>query len=278
MYPSEAQKPLRVRVSLPARTFLSGEPILLAYEVTNPSDVDRMLYLGRERDDWIAVALVDEDGYSAPIRTVPLPIRGGMHTKGARVWAQGRYSDALVITRQFQPPHVGRWGLHIGPRPSYSSLRPPYEAGVVPSLSFPLDVTAPNPARLREIAGTYRRIAAERQDAHHQHQDITALWALLSMPEQYALADWQALANIPHFRWHEALMKELARAMTPGAADILAQLWDPNLGPLLVHTLPAILLDTMYRAGDTMLRRHIEEIFARYGKVMPEHALSFKGA
>lgn len=291
---SEAQEPFHVSFSLAAPTVMAGEPILLAYEITNPSDANRELYLGRDGDDWITAALVDEDGHPAKARTIPAPIRGGAYSAGMRVGPLEQCFDSLVITREFQSLHVGRWELRIGARP-YSSFRPsrPLEMAAVPSLSFTLNVTAPNPARLREIAATYRRTAAGRQGVQEEsqerqesserrvrqlHQAITALRALLSMPEEYALAEWQALADIPYFRHSQLLMKELAHAMTPSAADILAQFWDPNPGPLLIQEFPVVLLDMMYRAGDAMLRQHIEEIFAGYGKAIPERALAFIGA
>ncbi|MBV9851714.1 MAG: hypothetical protein JO250_18755 [Armatimonadetes bacterium] len=148
------------------------------------------------------------------------------------------------------------------------------DALLVQERSFALAVTEPDPARLQEIAVALRRTVI---NGGNHFQRVAAVRALLSRPETYALDSWKAPADVPHLAAPETLMNELARVMSPAAADILAQLWNPTPGPLLITTLPSVLLDNMYRAGDARLKQHIEGIFARHGKAISEHPLSFPG-
>lgn len=73
-------------------------------------------------------------------------------------------------------------------------------------------------------------------------------------------------------------MRELAHVMSPTAADLLAQMWNPDTSPLLIIGHASVLLNNMYRAGDGPLKRHIEGIFARYGKKVSEHPIRRTGA
>ena len=73
-------------------------------------------------------------------------------------------------------------------------------------------------------------------------------------------------------------MRELAHVMSPTAADLLAQMWNPSYGPPLLTSRSSVLLDNMYRAGDEALKRHIEGVLARYGKEVSDYELRFIGA
>ena len=141
--------------------------------------------------------------------------------------------------------------------------------------SFTITVTEPEEDRLRQIAEDLGQIALVRTS---HTRTIDALRALLAMPEQYAMASWQTLAGDPRFRHKEDLMRELAHVMSPAAADLLAQMWNPNTGPMLIIGHASVLLDNMYRAGDEALKRHIEGIHARYGKEVSESAIWRTGA
>lgn len=135
-------------------------------------------------------------------------------------------------------------------------------------------MTEPEEVRLRQIAEGLKQDALVGSDYYAQ---LAALRALLAMPEQYALPSWQSLVNDSRFRHKENLMRELAHVMSPTAADLLAQMWNPGYGPLLITTLATVLLDNMYRAGDEALKRHIEEILARSGKKVSEYELRIIG-
>ena len=141
--------------------------------------------------------------------------------------------------------------------------------------SFTITVTEPEEDRLRQIAEGLRQDAMTRPT--HERR-LAALRALLAMPEQYALARWETLANERGFRYKEDMMRELAHVMSPAAADLLAQMWNPNTGPMLIIGHASVLLDNMYRAGDEVLKRHIEGIHAKYGKEVSESAIWRTGA
>ncbi len=279
---SDTQGGLGLKLTLASDTVMLGEPILLAYEIVNLSDGERMVELGRDHNKWITLDLVDEAGQSTPVRLDPRAPQGGMYSSGARIAPGEHYHGLLVVTREITVPHMGHYDLHVEARlPSLPFPSPPdvplnkiTRTILVQAQSFPLNVTHPDQGRLQEVAETFRQVAV--MGTNHYPQE-TAIRALVSMPEQYALASWQALVSGPPLRFGETLMNELARVMTPGAADVLAQFWKPIPVPVLVQTLPVVLLDNMYRAGDEALKRHIEEIFARNGKSVSPYVLMFMG-
>ena len=265
-----------------------GEPIILRYDIVGGGDGGGLwVYLGQEQSAWASLSLVDEAGQPAPERPDPRKPQGGPQpTREAHVAPGQTYQASLIVTQWLTVPHVGRYELHI-------KARLPYVLGgradgfpqrmwhmttktvLVQEESFTITVTEPEEDRLRQIAEGLRQDALTERDYYAQ---LAALRALLAMPEQYAMASWQTLAGDPRFRHKEDLMRELAHVMSPAAADLLAQMWNPNTGPMLIIGHASVLLDNMYRAGDEALKRHIEGIHARYGKEVSESAIWRTGA
>ncbi len=199
-----------------------------------------------------------------------------MYSVHAGVSPNEHYTGFLVVTRELTVPHSGRYNLNVEARlPDHRFPVPQHEMIFFRAQSFALNVVPPDSAKLQEIAEAFRQAAVMESDFN---QRITAVRALLSMPEQYALASWQALAEDARFRHGEVLMNELARAMTPSAADVLAFLWVAGPGSLVLGNLSTVLLDNMYRAGDDALKQHIKEIFSQRGKAISNHPLMFVGA
>ena len=285
---------LSLNLSLVNDTVMLGEPIILRYDIMSKGEEHMWVYLGREQSAWACMSLIDEAGQLAPQRPDPRKPQGGIQpTTEARIAPGKTYQASLVVTQWLTVPHVGRYELHIEARlpcMPRTPLNVPGERAegyplhswhqrtkmvFVQEQSFMLIVTEPEENRLRQIAEGLRQDAMTRPD----HEERTAaLRALVAMPEQYALASWEALANERGFRDKEDLMRELAHVMSPTAADLLAQMWNPSYGPPLLTSRSSVLLDNMYRAGDEALKRHIEGVLARYGKEVSDYELRFIGA
>lgn len=282
-----------MKLLLASETVMLGEPIILHYDVADHGNAGLWLYLGRELSAWANLSLVDETGQPAPERPNPRKTQGGLQSATQLSLDPGQtYHGSLIITQWLTVPHIGRYELHLKARIPYIPRTPLDVPGeqvggfpfrlwhqktktvFVQEQSFPIIVTEPEEAHLRQIAEGLRQTALNR--THYNHS-VDAIRALLGMPEPYSLASWQALASDPSFRHKDDLMRELAHVMSPAAADLLAQMWNPGYGPMLATTLASVLLDNMYRAGDEALKRHIEGIFARYGKKVSEHGLIFPG-
>jgi len=265
-----------------------GEPIILRYDIVGGGDGGGLwVYLGQEQSAWASLSLVDEAGQPAPERPDPRKPQGGPQPMREAHVAPGQtYQASLIVTQWLTVPHVGRYELHI-------KARLPYVLGgradgfpqrmwhmttktvLVQEESFTITVTEPEEDRLRQIAEGLRQDALTERDYYAQ---LAALRALLAMPEQYAMASWQTLAGDPRFRHKEDLMRELAHVMSPAAADLLAQMWNPGPGEVLANTPSAVLMDNMYRSGDETLKQHIEGILARHGKKVTDYELRFIGA
>jgi hypothetical protein len=293
METSQPEGGLSLSLSLVSNTIMLGEPIILRYDIVVRGEEELWVYLGQEQSAWASLSLVDEAGQPAPERPDPRRPQGGLQRmKQVRVAPGRAYQASLIVTQWLTVPHTGRYELHVKARLPYMPRTPldvPGERAegypvhswhqktktvFVQEQSFTLTVTEPEEARLRGIAEGLRQDAMMGPD---HDQRIAALRALLAMPEQYALLSWEALASDPGFRHKEDLMRELAHVMSPAAADLLAQMWNPGYGPLLITTLATVLLDNMYRAGDESLKRHIEGILARYGKKVSDYELRIIG-
>ena len=291
MVASDTEEKLTLDLTLTSSTVMLGEPLVVDYEVVNTADEEVWIELGKERETWATVRLVDEEGRPAPVRLDPRTAQGGISFPGARL-APGQYHhDFLVITRWRRASHIGAYTLHMEVRLPYilnsdlnalleqtgGSFPKPWREMMpnflVQERTLALTVTEPDPVRLRAVAEALRQTATT---SHHFEQRIAAVRSLLSMPEAYALVDWEALTS-NHLHTRDTLLNELALVMSPGAADILAQLLDPRFGSLLVIEQPAVMLDGMYRAGDAALKEHIKKIFNNVGKEMSEHPLFFPG-
>lgn len=282
--PSDA---LSLNLSLAHETVMLGEPIILRYDIVSKGEEQMWVYLGREQSAWASLSLIDEAGQPAPERPDPRKPQGGIQpTTEERIAPGQTYQASLVVTQWLTVPHVGRYALSVKARLPYvrgerADGFPPRlwhqttETVFVQEQFFTVIVTEPEEDRLRQIAEGLRQDAATRRD----HEERTAaLRALVAMPEQYALASWEALANERGFRDKEDLMRELAHIMSPTAADLLAQMWNPSYGPPLLISHASVLLDNMYRAGDETLKRHIEGLHASYGKEVSESAIWRTGA
>ncbi len=283
MEASQSKDALGLNLSLISKTIMLGEPIILRYDIMVGGDGEGLwVYLGQEQSAWASLSLVDEAGRPAPERPDPRKPQGGSQPTREVHIAPGRtYQAFLIVTQWLTVPHVGRYGLHVKARLPYvlggrANGHPQRlwhmstETVLIQEQSFTITVTEPEEARLRQIAEELRQDAMTRP-THEQRLD--ALRALLAMPERYALPSWQALASDRGFRYKEDLMRELAHVMTPAAADLLAQMWNPGYGPMLIIGYASVLLDNMYRAGDEALKRHIEGIHTRYGKEVSQSAI-----
>ena len=285
---------LSLNMSLASETVMWGEPIILRYDIADDGSKGLWVYLDKERSAWAGLSLVDEAGQPAPQRPDPRKPQGGIQPATQVHVDPGKtYHGSLTVTQWLTVPHVGRYELHVKAHLPYMPHTPPdvpgervggYPTGpwhqaiktvFVQERSFTLTVTQPEEARLRQIAEGLRETAL----IHGAYdQSIDALRALLAMPELYALPSWQALVNDVGFRHKEVLMRELAHIMSPAAADLLAQMWNPGPGAVLANTPSAVLMDNMYRAGDESLKRHIEGILARHGKKVTDYELRVIGA
>lgn len=293
MEATQSKDALSLGLSLVSNTIMLGEPIILRYDIVVSGEEELWVYLGQEQSAWASLSLMDEAGQPAPERLDPRKPQGGIQpTRQVRVAPGQTYQASLIVTQWLTVPHVGRYELYVKSRLPYMPRTPldvPGERAegyplhswhettkmvFVQEQSFTVIVTEPEEVRLRQIAEGLKQDAVVGSDYYAR---LAALRALLAMPEQYALASWQALVSDSRFRHKENLMRELAHVMSPTAADLLTQMWNPGYGPLLITTLATVLLDNMYRAGDEALKRHIEGILARYGKKVSEYELRFIG-
>ena len=262
---------LSLNLSLIRDTVVLGEPIILRYDIMVGGDGEGLwVYLGQEQSAWAGLSLVDEARQPAPERPDPRKPQGGLQpTTEVRVAPGQTYRASLVVTQWLTVPHVGRYELHIKARLPYvlgerAEGFPPRlwhqttKTVFVQKQSFTITVTEPEEDRLRQIAEGLRHDAMTRPD---HDQRIAALRALVAMPERYALASWETLANERGFRDKEDLMRELAHVMTPAAADLLAQMWNPGYGPHADYLpMPPCCWTTCTGQAMKRLKRHIEGV------------------
>ncbi len=264
--------PISLQMSLATPSAFSlGEPIILHYKITNNTGQRQWVYMGQDAKGWLSERLVDQDGASvAPLPDAAPSPPGGIHFNGPSIDMD--YEGDTVVSQRFVIPHPGHYTLTVhatltlGVRPPESNQS---ADGLESDFTFPLTVTAADPAKLAAVAQGYERMAAAYKSPqwHGWYVD-----ALLSMPEEETLPAWRALVNEPDpmFVIRGQVTEDLLRVNTPAAADVLAEmLFAPGLASDASATIGRC-LDEMYNAGSPTLRQHIADIAAAHGLSLPD--------
>lgn len=273
--------PVDVKLSLDTpSTIVQGEPILLRYIITNRSPNQKLgTHMGIYDTEWYTLTLTDSVGNSAPpiADLRPAQPRGAFTWKGGLLGPSDHDDDYIVVTRSFTVTHPGKYILtaHVhlpyGTAPaSAEGLAEPYiqAAGTVftHDYVFPLTVLPPDNATLQKTAASLEKAVVDKNappEANRRRQVQEE--ALFAMPEAAAAESWKALAGIDA----TGTAKQLKRVNTPGAADILADLYaNPTLS-VEQHAAVGQSLNEMYNGGDDRLKTHLQGIGKSFGLTLP---------
>ena len=288
---------VRAEMSLAEDVLSLGEPIVLRYTFIGTQTEGVSLYMGRDKKDWITVALTDAEGNLAPPVPDPRMRQGGIHGVGIGASAGEHPIEYAVVNRLVRPTHPGDYRLSARVRMPYT-MRSQME-GVSPSQwgeasgtvltredTFPLTLTELDPARLRVVA---ERLAEEAVQEDAPARGKFALQALFAMPGEYVLPVWRAVTTSEDPRLLDqwgVISDELARVQTAHTADLLAEMhWNPpqavrdrlniksrgflNLNLMAMNNI-ALKYNNMYFTADPPLKQHIEELCHAHGTRVPE--------
>lgn len=292
-------EPLAVRaeVSLAEDVLSLGEPIVLRYTFIGTQVGGVSLYMGRDKKDWITVALNDAEGNFAPTVPDPRMRQGGIHSTGVGASAREHPVEYAIVNRLVRPTHPGDYRLSVRVRMPYTMSS--QMEGVSPSQwgeafgtvltredTFPLTLTELDPARLRAVA---ERLAEEAVQEDAPARGKFALQALFAMPGEYVLPVWRAVTTSENPRLLDqwgVISDELARVQTTHTADLLAEMhWRPpqavrdrlnikhdaypGLNLMAMNNI-AMKFNNMYFTADLPLKQHIEELCHAHGTRAPE--------
>lgn len=288
--------PVRVEVSFAEDVLSLGEPIVLRYTFIGTQAEGVRLYMGRDKQGWITPILTDAEGNLAPPIPDPRMRQGGIHSIGIGASARDHPIEYAVVNRLLRPMHSGDYRLSAHVRIPYA---PRSQTGVSPSQwgevfgtvltredTFPLTLTALNPARLRVVAERLAEQAAQDDNAALR---TLALQSLFAMPEDYVLPVWRTVTTSENprllDRWG-VISDELARVQSAHTADLLAEMhWNPPpaVRDLLNVKIPgapglnvmamnniAMKFNNMYFTADPVLKQHIVELCRAHGSGAPE--------
>jgi len=288
---------VRAEVSLDEGVLSLGEPIILRYTFIGTHAEGVSLYMGRDKKDWITLTLADAEGDLAPPVPDPRMRQGGIHSTGIGASAREHPTEYAVVNRLVRPTHPGDYQLSARVRMPYT-MRSQME-GVSPSQwgevfgtvlmredTFPLTLTALDPARLRAVA---ERLVGEAVQEDAPARGKFALQALFAMPGEYVLPVWRSVTTSENPRLLDqwgVISDELARVQTAHTADLLAEMhWNPpqavrgrlnikskgypNLNLMAMNNI-ALKYNNMYFTADPPLKQHIEDLCRAHGTRAPE--------
>lgn len=264
-----------------------GEPILLAYKITNAAKEDKIAYFGQRGKDWLILEMKDEQGQPAAAVPDPRPISSsGQDTVASRVFPQRPLVGQFVVSQWLAISHPGAYRLRVRSRlplpPASQTLgRPLTEAErnakttITDEFTFDLHISEPDPERLRAMAESLRKAALKPSPGSNNKESVEALF---SMPAQYASSSWAGLArdlkpdNILHRFLEREMLDQLERLNSREAVDTLGKiLWRYNR-PHARTTLYYVHL-----RADAPLRRYIERLFASHQSKVPTEVFADQG-
>ncbi|MES2464405.1 MAG: hypothetical protein V4671_27915 [Armatimonadota bacterium] len=281
--PDSSLPPLKAVFTLEsAPSILQGEPIIVRYDLRNLSDSAVPGNFGSANDEWYTIRLVDDAGKSATRRTV-LDSEWPFGYKVARYSSFMKpgetRSGSIVITRDFEIPHPGKWTLTATPKTSLfflysgrgvcvdqSKKTEADKPSPVPESKFVVTILPSRSAPLRTTAEKLRETVQTESDRERR---LTALTALVSMPERDAGPVWEALAKDPltssadSRAWARAqsdFAKALGKVPSWKTTDILVSLHEKREGGLA----PGVSLVRMSQQVEGPLKAYIESLLRKF--------------
>ncbi len=279
---SEAAEPgpLDLTVSLAgSSTVVLGEPVLLRYVINNSNGQEATVYTTDvNHNPLITERFTDAAGRPLVPLASPIPLHHMSHTMtswdGLEVSGSGSTTWEAVANDHITFPHPDRYVLRVHVENGYvmgrmSDVVQGAQHVLAGDYAFPLNVVEAKPAYLRATAERLRLGVLLTLDVKAR---ATLIKALFSMPEDTASASWEALGQDPKLDSSSLtqVATALARIHTSGAADILAKIiWEPaQPHEVLAGAAPAQYLYEMYDTGDSVLKKHIEDLHKQHGAEM----------
>ena len=273
--------PIRLTVALAgSSTVALGEPVLLKYVITNTGQQKADVFTGdSKQNSLITERFTDTAGKMLVPSVSPIPTRrivNGMIPSSGLVNLmdlRGNTSTSweTVANAYVTFPHPGHYLLRV-------HVQNPYVIGdddqgprqlLTGDSVFPLTVVAANPTYLRATAARLRSSVLATPDLNVRAMLVKALF---SMPEATASESWQTLVEEPGLDGYSLsqITTALARIHTTRAADILAQMvWEPaQQGLILDEAAASQHLYEIYDTGDSVMKRHIEDLHKQRGAEM----------
>lgn len=253
-----------------------GEPIVLHYTISNPTDKAVTYNVGPSNTEWYTLRLVD--GLGRPSNALPnRPARtqGGLYNFPVVSIPPGTSCDGdIVVTRYLAPSHPGNYtlGVHLQFSPPAAWETPSSEPVVTrqtQDFAFPITVTAANSIRLKAIAEQLRQKAL---DVNSVGKSRLVLERLLSLPASEAKPSWEALINHP--TTPSTVLSEMAEQLgisgSSAAPELLAQMLfnrPPGTGSndTLVRASVDRALTEIYDTGNTQIRQTMTQAFINHG-------------
>lgn len=195
--------------ALQERQFTLREPILLDFEVVNPTSDDLHLDLGDDRKGNFQISITEPHGKTVVVGKKP-PQNGITFLGKIRVEPGETYSQTLVLNEWYTFREVGRYRISV-------VLTAPMKSGRtsrrVHPLAFEIDFTQRNPDQL---AGACRSLVTRVQQARSVGPAMEAAHALSYVDDPVAvpfleeiLTDWRvvghAIAGLQRIRSPEAI-------------------------------------------------------------------------
>lgn len=279
------QEPMSADVALvtPA-TFSLGEPIMLHYKLANLSSTEKLAILrGIYNTGWYTLSMKSVAGDRVALIPDERPLDPpGLHSGDVGVYAASDGRDSwqdgyIVVSKFFAVQHPGKYLLTVHVRASYALVAPTQENPVVmkdlinsdgttliQDFSFPLTVTATNPAILQAKANTLKGAIEKEQTSTLLLPEMDELF---SMPEAQASSVWETMALEARPMNRDLIANKLGTLHSTKAADILFKMID---NPASNSVFVSHRLSEVYNDGSPALREHIKSVAARKGIQLPE--------
>jgi len=249
---------------------MAGEPIIVHYEITSPSETALTLTdKGLKERWWITFELLNARGER--VRSVggsrprpPVDVVFGYYSVGPGKPLKGRVTAGAGVT----PLHSGRYTLVVHLRLLYRSAAPktPEERLRYRQWShevkIALRVIRADRTRLQSLAQSLAEQALQRGGGIRETR--AALIALFSMPASVARPVWEALLNDPGLSRDSGsdILVQLSRLDSRPAVELLAQVWTSPRWPEQAEKARYWLLE-MHRDGSPGLRPVIQGLLIR---------------
>lgn len=282
----QAQTPgtdVRADVSLiTSETITQGEPIILKYDVTNVSGMQRYIGLNEDSSNWLSLSLVDATGHLVSGHSVSNPnqmdteanfstTKSPFDTPGS-IAAHATLAGYVVANQWFLMPAPGRYTLaaHIHLFYRVVSTSAPTDGQMnEQDFTFPLTITKADSTRLQATAQTLETAILQVHPTEPLAKRSMLIRALFSMPSIQAGPSWQALISDPSSSSRVILgaVDNLTCLRSAAATDILIGMrlnptpaQDKYVTSEVVGAIAGI-----YRDADPVLRQHIRQIYALNG-------------
>lgn len=279
------QAPILIEVSsaTPATVSL-GEPIMLHYKMSNLSATEHLAVLsGVYNTGWYTLSLKNGSGAQVALVEDTRPLNPpGFHAGDISVYATSDLRDSwqdgyIVASKSFSMPSAGKYVLTVHVHAPYALVAPTLRNPVlvksmikadgsafVQDFSFPLTVTAANPAVLQAKAKTLKGLIEKEQSSTLLLPEMDELF---SMPEAQAGSVWETMALEASPMNRDLIADKLGALHSSEAADILFKMID---NPASNSVFVSRRLSEIYNDGNPALREHVKSVAAQKGIQLPE--------